>query len=287
MIAAFGQPHRGSRGATITGRIDAELSGPVVVTYGDDSPTPGAVLRGRQTTKQSVAAGGHGRRERRFCRRTSSWGRSCATGCTGSTSGSTPTSWASSSCALDTPKNYRHSWATSAGVRVHDLRAAPGLELDGGRAVRPLAAPPETVTLDQPSFSHPAAHAGARFRVGRYRFGASYIHYWYRVPTITDPLTAPPSNIRGRGANNIFTVSAGGTAPMTAHDPVPRPTAGRRASRARGRAADEILAELDARARADTDWRGGRVFSLCSITRRGARAAARGAQRAVRERETC
>jgi glutamate/tyrosine decarboxylase-like PLP-dependent enzyme len=31
---------------------------------------------------------------------------------------------------------------------------------------------------------------------------------------------------------------------------------------ARGRAADEILAELDARATADTDWRGGRVFSL-------------------------
>jgi glutamate/tyrosine decarboxylase-like PLP-dependent enzyme len=31
---------------------------------------------------------------------------------------------------------------------------------------------------------------------------------------------------------------------------------------ARGRAADEILADLDARGAADTDWRGGRVFSL-------------------------
>ena len=31
---------------------------------------------------------------------------------------------------------------------------------------------------------------------------------------------------------------------------------------ARGRPVDEILAELDARAAADTDWRGGRVFSL-------------------------
>jgi hypothetical protein len=63
------------------------------------------------------------------------------------------------------------------------------------------------VTLDQPSFSHPAAHAGARWQAGRFRFGASYIHYWYLVPTITDSITGPPSNIRGRGSNNIFTLS--------------------------------------------------------------------------------
>jgi hypothetical protein len=68
-------------------------------------------------------------------------------------------------------------------------------------------APPETITLDQPSFSHWGVHSGARYTVGRYRFGASFIHYWYAVPTITDSMTMPPSNIRGHGANNIITVS--------------------------------------------------------------------------------
>ena len=42
---------------------------------------------------------------------------------------------------------------------------------------------------------------------GRYRLGFSYIHYWYEVPTITDSITMPPSNIRGSGSNNIFTLS--------------------------------------------------------------------------------
>lgn len=208
MIAAFGQPHRRvSWGATITGRVDAELSGPVVVTYGDDSPTPGAVLRGRQTTEQLLPwafMGGAsfdlspnvelGAELRYWLYRQYKRQHTDVVGIF-------------LVRALETPKNYHDSWAASAGVRVHDLRAAPGLELMAGAQYDRSPAPPETVTLDQPSFSHPAAHAGARFRVGRYRFGASYIHYWYRVPTITDSLTAPPSNIRGRGANNIFTVS--------------------------------------------------------------------------------
>ena len=108
---------------------------------------------------------------------------------------------------LVTEKDYRDSWAASAGVRVHALSAAPGLELMAGAQYDRSPAPPETVTLDQPSFSHPAAHLGARWQVGRYRVGASYIHYWYRIPTITDSITSPPSNIRGRGDNNIFTLS--------------------------------------------------------------------------------
>lgn len=63
------------------------------------------------------------------------------------------------------------------------------------------------VTLDQPSFTHPAVHVGARYSVGRYRFGASLVHYFYQVPTIRDSTTTPPSNIRGNGSNNIVTVS--------------------------------------------------------------------------------
>ena len=40
---------------------------------------------------------------------------------------------------LDTEKNYHDSWEISGGVRVHDLAAAPELELMAGRAVRQVA----------------------------------------------------------------------------------------------------------------------------------------------------
>jgi long-subunit fatty acid transport protein len=76
-----------------------------------------------------------------------------------------------------------------------------------GAAYDKTPAPKQTVTLDQPSFSHPAVHLGGRWQVGRYRLGASFIHYWYLIPTITDSITGPPSNIRGNGSNNIFTIS--------------------------------------------------------------------------------
>lgn len=207
-VAAFGQPHpRLTWGATITGRVDAELTGPVKVTYSDDSPTPGNVLNGRQTTTQllpwafmggasfdvspNIELGGEFRYwlYRQYERQ------------------HTDVVGIFLVRELETIKNYRDSWAASAGVRVHSLSAAPRLELMAGAQYDKSPAPPESVTLDQPSFSHPAAHAGARWGVGRFRLGASYIHYWYRVPTITDSLTSPPSNIRGHGTNNIFTLS--------------------------------------------------------------------------------
>jgi long-subunit fatty acid transport protein len=92
-------------------------------------------------------------------------------------------------------------------MRVHDLAAAKGLDLMLGGQYDKSPAPAKTVTLDQPSFSHWGLHSGARYSVGRYRLGASYIHYWYDIPTITNSITLPPSNVRGHGANNIFTLS--------------------------------------------------------------------------------
>jgi hypothetical protein len=68
-------------------------------------------------------------------------------------------------------------------------------------------APPETLTLDQPSFTHPATHVGLRYGVNRFRLGASWVHYFYQVPTTTTSTTSPPSNFRGHGGNNIVTVS--------------------------------------------------------------------------------
>jgi long-subunit fatty acid transport protein len=207
-VAAFGQPHpRISWGATITGRVDAELTGPVRVTYGDDASSPGDVLTGAQTTEQllpwAFMAGASfdlgpslelGTELRYWLYRQYDRQRTEVVGIF-------------LVRELETRKDYRDSWAASAGVRVHSLRAAPRLELMAGVQYDRSPAPPETVTLDQPSFSHPAAHAGARWRAGRYRLGASYVHYWYLVPTITDSITAPPSNVRGRGTNHIVTLS--------------------------------------------------------------------------------
>jgi hypothetical protein len=46
-----------------------------------------------------------------------------------------------------------------------------------------------------------------RYTAGRYRFGASYLRYWYLIPTIDDSTTSPPSNFKGHGANHIVTLS--------------------------------------------------------------------------------
>jgi len=208
MIGAFGQPHpRFTWGATITGRVDAKLEGPVKVTFSDDAGTPGDMLQGQQTTTQLLPWAFMG----------------------GANFDVTPNVELGSEFRywlyrqyknqhtdivgiallreLDTSKNYNDSWEASGGVRVHDLHAVPALELMLGTQYDKSPAPPETVTLDQPSFSHIGLHSGARYSSGRYRLGASYIHYWYDIPVITDSITGPPSNIRGHGANNIFTVS--------------------------------------------------------------------------------
>jgi len=70
-------------------------------------------------------------------------------------------------------KNYHDSWEASGGMRVHDLRALPHLEMMLGTQYDKSPAPQETVTLDQPSFSHVGLHTGLRYQAGRYRFGAS------------------------------------------------------------------------------------------------------------------
>ncbi|MEO8845213.1 MAG: hypothetical protein ABI591_05845, partial [Kofleriaceae bacterium] len=108
---------------------------------------------------------------------------------------------------LDTAKNYMDSWQVSGGVRVHDLAAAPGLDLMAGTHFDRTPAPSSTITLDQPTFRHIGLHTGVRYTVGRYRIGASYLRYFFLIPTVTDSTTSPPTNFRGSGSNNIFTVS--------------------------------------------------------------------------------
>jgi long-chain fatty acid transport protein len=107
-----------------------------------------------------------------------------------------------------TPKNYRDSWQVSGGVRVHDLELAPRLEAMLGVHYDRTPAPPNTVSLDQPTFTHRGLHGGVRHAFGRYRLGLTWAHYWYEVPTIEGSLTTPPSNIRATTAtNDIVTAS--------------------------------------------------------------------------------
>ena len=208
MLAAFGRPHRRlTWGATLTGRVDTTMSGPVQITYSDDAPSPGDTLAGTATTTQllpwAVMAGANfdltpnieiGAEARYWLYRQYQKQHTDVVGIF-------------LVRELETIKNYHDSWQVSGGVRVHDLAAAPGLELMLGTHVDRTPAPSSTLTLDQPTFNHVGLHSGVRYTVGRYRIGASYLRYFYSIPTVTDSTTAPPTNFRGEGANHIFTLS--------------------------------------------------------------------------------
>lgn len=194
-------------GATVIGRVDPELVGPVKVTYSDDAATPGDQLNGFAITKLilpwTFLAGANydatpqlevGVEGRYYLYRSYK-------------EQVTQLNNIPFAQELRTPKNYTDSWQAAGGVRVHDLASAPALELMAGTHYDKTPAPKETVTFDQPTFSHFGLHAGARYQLGRYRLAATYIHYWYRIPNTERSLTLPPTNFRGEGGNNIFTVS--------------------------------------------------------------------------------
>ncbi|MGE5180628.1 MAG: hypothetical protein ACM31C_01135, partial [Acidobacteriota bacterium] len=108
---------------------------------------------------------------------------------------------------IDVPKNFHDSWEVSGGARVHDLAFDPALELMAGTNYDHSPAPANTLTFDQPIFSHYGIHVGARRTFGRFRVGASYTHYWYVVPTVSDSITIPPTNFEGHGVMHIFTLT--------------------------------------------------------------------------------
>src|SRR5690606_36646392 len=72
---------------------------------------------------------------------------------------------------LVTAMNYRDSWQLSGGARLHDLPQFPGLEAMLGLHFDRTPAPKESVSLDQPTFSHVGLHSGLRYQLGRYRLG--------------------------------------------------------------------------------------------------------------------
>jgi long-subunit fatty acid transport protein len=204
----FGKPHpRVTWGAAIIGRVDATLTGPVTVTYSSDSPQAGQQLIGIQHTGQMLPwtfqAGANvdvtpnvevGGELRYWLYRQYQDQHTDLVGIFLLRS-------------IDSVKDYHDSQEVTGGVRVHDLPAIPNLDLMMGGQYDHSPAPPETITLSSPSFSHIGLHSGLRYTIGRYRFGASYIHYWYEIPTVTDSITSPPTNFKGTGSNNIFTFS--------------------------------------------------------------------------------
>jgi len=216
MLGVYGRPHpRVSWGATLTGRIDVEASGPIVVTCSDGASC---------LTTGTNSAGDHQQVGTQTTTQLLPWAVMA-----GASVDVTPSVELAGELRywlyrqykqqvttiegivllteLRSQKDYHDSWEASGGVRVHDLAPAPGLELMVGAQYDRSPAPPRTVALDQPSFTHWGLHGGLRYRVGRYRVGASYVHYWYDVPTITDSITAPPTNVRGSGGNHIVTSS--------------------------------------------------------------------------------
>lgn len=200
-----------SLGAAVIGRIDATLEGDVNVQYSDDAFVPNDELEGLQRTSQIVPwtlnLGGNvdvhpnieiGADFRYWLYRQYKEQRTEIKGIV-------------LLRELVTVKNYHDSYQISGGIRVHDLPQAPQLELMAGTHYDRTPAPAQTVTLDQPTFSHIGLHTGVRYTIGRYRLGASYLRYFYDVPTITDSVTAPPSNIKGDGVNDTFSLQFEGT----------------------------------------------------------------------------
>ncbi len=207
-LGVFGHPiPRLTWGASLVGKIDATLTGPIKVTYSDDAPTPGDTLQGQQTTKEllpwALYVGANfdvtpqielGAEGRYWLYRQLQEQHTDIVGIFLLRS-------------LDSPKDYHDSWEASGGLRVHDLAALPKVDLMAGLQYDYSPAPSETVSFQTPSFTHWGLHSGVRYSFGRWRLGASYIHYWYEIPTVTDSITSPPTNFRGSGSNNIATLS--------------------------------------------------------------------------------
>lgn len=104
---------------------------------------------------------------------------------------------------LRSPKDFHDSWQISGGFRL-EVPKVPELEVMVGYHYDRNPAPDTTVSLEQPMFDNTGAHLGVRYTFkGRYRFGATYVHYWYLQRDVTTSTTLPPSNFQGSGRNHM------------------------------------------------------------------------------------
>jgi len=198
-------------GAAVIGRADPVLTGPIKIEYGDDAPSPDTVLEGEASTSLVLPWTFHAGANYDVAPRVEIGAELRYYLYRQYQEQHTEIDGIFLIDELTTEKNYRDSYQVSGGVRVHDLPAVPGLEMMLGGHYDRTPAPAQTVTLDQPTFSHLGLHSGVRYTRGRYRIGATYLRYWYDIPKIEDSVTMPPSNIRGDGVNNIMSLSVEAT----------------------------------------------------------------------------
>ena len=109
---------------------------------------------------------------------------------------------------LVTPKNLRDYFQVSGGVNIKPPFKLPvKLEIMAGLHYESSSAPYNTITVEQPSFSHYGVHFGARCEfLRRYRVGLTYWHYEYMERNGRESLTIPPTNFQGSGNADAFTV---------------------------------------------------------------------------------
>ncbi len=110
---------------------------------------------------------------------------------------------------LVTPKNLRNYFQVSGGFMVKPRLNIPlKMELMAGVHYESASAPYNTITVEQPSFSHWGIHLGARLLfLKRYRVGLCYWHYEYLERNGRESLTIPPTNFQGSGNADAFTVT--------------------------------------------------------------------------------
>lgn len=195
-----------SIGGSLAARVDATLEGPLTLRYGSDAPDP-QTLDGYHRTNYLIpwtaALGANaditprieiGLEARYWRYRDYQQQRSDVDGIF-------------LVRELVVEKQLDDAYQVSGGVRVHGYSALRGVELMAGAHYDTAPNPTRTLTLDQPSFDNVGVHAGARLQLGRYRAGLSYVHLHYRVPTVTDSITSPPSNFEGSGGTHLLTLS--------------------------------------------------------------------------------
>ena len=109
---------------------------------------------------------------------------------------------------LVTPKNLRDYFQVSGGINIKPpLKLPVKLEIMAGLHYESSSAPSNTITVEQPSFSHYGVHFGVRCEfLKRYRVGLTYWHYEYMERNGKDSLTIPPTNFQGSGNADAFTV---------------------------------------------------------------------------------
>ena len=110
---------------------------------------------------------------------------------------------------LVSPKNLRDYFQVSGGVMVKPTwwKLPVKLEFMAGVHYESSSAPRDTITVEQPSFSHYGIHLGARCQfLERFRVGLAYWHYEYLERNGRESLTIPPTNFQGSGNADAFTV---------------------------------------------------------------------------------